>query len=345
MALFTRLEGRDFDAIAERLGLGAVTGWEGLEAGTVNSNYFLDTSGASGGRWFVRVNEGKSVADVEYEAELVNHLAARGVATPRVLAGAGGQPYLDHGGRLITVFPRVAGEHRMGASLAPADLAAVGRALALFHLAAADFPGRRDSIYAFDRIVARRRGIPAQPAGPLAAALAECDQEIAWQSEEAQARAVAALPQGVIHGDLFPDNVLFNNRGTLDASPPAGDELVALLDFEQASDGAPVYDLAVCLCAWCFVDGEPAPPLVQSLVGAYHAARPLHPVEEALFPVVARRAALRFTVTRITDVELNPEAAARREAKSYRRFLARLAALRRRGEAGFRELLGASLDH
>jgi homoserine kinase type II len=329
VALFTRLERRDFEALAEGLCLGDVVAWQGLEAGTVNSNYFLETAH---GHFFVRVTEGKSRGDVDYENELVAHLAERGVTTPAA------RLFVDEAGRLISVFARVDGAHRQGAALEPGDLAEVGGALAALHRAGASFDGRRESIYTFERIVERRRGIPAQPPGPLADALADCDDEIAWLSEPPRAAARAALPRGVIHGDLFPDNVLFRDG-----------RVKALLDFEQASDGALIYDLAVCLCAWCFGEDAFRAPLAAALVGAYRKARPLEPAEDQMFYTVARQAALRFTITRITDVELNPAAAARRESKSYRRFHARLLALRAMGEAGFRDLVGgllaARLDH
>src|SRR5262249_49667961 len=128
-----------------------------------------------------------------------------------------------------TAFPWLAGVHRAGDGVAPAHAAALGDALARIH-AAPPFSVRRDSRYAFPRIAERLAGIPSPPA--------ELTDEVAWL-----AGARAPLPEGIIHGDLFPDNVLYD-----------GDRLVALLDFEQASDGAPAYDLAVTVLAWCFDD-------------------------------------------------------------------------------------------
>jgi len=97
-----------------------------------------------------------------------------------------------------------------------------------------------------------------------------------------------------------------------------------LLDFEQASTGALVYDLAVCINAWCFVD-DFDPALIEALVAGYQQVRPLDPGERALLPVEARAAAMRFTVTRITDVYLP---GVDLPGKDFRRYLRRLERLR-----------------
>jgi homoserine kinase type II len=152
-------------------------------------------------------------------------------------------------------------------------------------------------------------------------------EELAWLAERAGARA--ALPAGVVHGDLFPDNVLFD-----------GERLVALLDFEQASDGAFAYDLAVSLCAWCYAD-DFVPERARALRAGYEEVRPLEPAERELLWVEARAAATRFTVTRLTDVYLNAAATPLvRATKDFRRYHARLRRLRQLGAAGFAELVG-----
>src|SRR5262249_31525665 len=136
-----------------------------------------------------------------------------------------------------------------------------------------------------------------------------------------------AAARGIIHGDLFRDNVLWD-----------GPRLVAILDFEQASGGSFAYDLAVCLNDWCWRPGPdragPEEPqrggprevngvnrvLVGALLAGYQRRRPLPDADRAALPVEMRAAAARFTITRITDVYLarvdNPE-------KDFRAFLAR----------------------
>ena len=123
----------------------------------------------------------------------------------------------------------------------------------------------------------------------------------------------AAATHGIIHGDLFRDNVLW-----------AGPQIAAILDFEQASGGSLAYDLAVCINDWCW-DGGPRIDLAAALVAGYQRVRPLTDADREALPVELRAAAARFTITRITDVYLarvaNPE-------KDFRAFLARCEAWR-----------------
>jgi homoserine kinase type II len=326
MARLTRLDDDDVRALAAAFGLGAVSAWGEVPAGTINSNYWLE---AGGGRWFLRVNEGKSEEDVRYEAALIAELAARGVQTPRPVT-AGGEPLVSRRDRWISVFPWVAGSQRDLGEVSAADARSVGAALARLHVAGAGLAERfsKDGIYTSAHIAARVDAVAADPraaAEPdLAAALAAAREEMAWLAARATERARA--PRGIIHGDLFRDNVLFAGDG----------EVAALLDFEQASLGAWVYDLAVCLNAWCWVE-DVVPELASAMAAGYAAVRPLEPAERALLWVELRAAAVRFTITRITDVHLP---GADLPGKDFRRYLARLRRWRQIGEAGVRGLIG-----
>ena len=106
--------------------------------------------------------------------------------------------------------------------------------------------------------------------------------EAAWPRE---------LPTGIIHADLFPDNVFFRDR-----------ELSGLIDFYFACTDFLAYDIAICLNAWCF---EPDLSFnvtkARLLVGHYRAARPLGEAELAALPLLARGSALRFLLTRLYD--------------------------------------------
>jgi homoserine kinase type II len=326
MALFTRLDPGAIAQVADRFALGAVVHSDGIEAGTVNSNYRVVTER---GAFFVRVNEGKAEADVAYEAELVAYLAERGVATPPALRAQDGRPYaaLAQVPGLVTVFPWLEAKALCARQLPPATCARAGETLAKVHLAAQGFGLRRQSHYSFDAIVARHRGLTGQSRDlEVDRAIAETGAEIDRLSTVRGARA--ALPSGVIHGDLFVDNVLEGEAG------------LVLLDFEQAADGAFAYDLAVLINAWGFGDHF-VPERVAAAIAGYQRVRSLEPAERSGLHTEACAAAMRFTVTRLTDVALNERTTPFVKArKDYRRYQRRLAELRALGPSGFARLGG-----
>ena len=325
----TRLDDAEVRRLAAGFGLGEVTAWGEIPAGTINSNHWVE---AGGRRWFLRVNEGKEEADVRWEAALLEELAARGVATPRPRRAVSGEPLIACRGRWVSLFPWVVGGHREAGEVSRGEAAEVGRALARLHRAGAALAGQlsRDGIYTTEAIAGRvlaLRGEARVAAEPeLAAAVALAGEELEWLAERAAARAAA--PRGIIHGDLFRDNVLFDEGG----------RLVALLDFEQASVGAWVYDLAVCVNAWCYGAALDL-GLAAAMVAGYGEERRLEEVERGLLWTELRAAAVRFMVTRITDVHLP---GLDLPGKDYRRYRDRLVGWRGAGEEGVRSLLVAS---
>ena len=131
---------------------------------------------------------------------------------------------------------------------------------------------------------------------------------------------IAGVPEGVIHGDLFRDNVLWR------ATEGEGyDEIAALLDFESASDGRFVYDLAVTVLAWSMGD-ELDVDLATAIVRGYERGRPLEEIERRAFRAELAIAALRFTTTRITDYAMRSGGGAR-VIKDWRRFYRRFQAV------------------
>jgi homoserine kinase type II len=212
---------------------------------------------------------------------------------------------------------------RCQAAVASRDAEQVGAALAKVHDAgqgAERSAGRfreADLAIRLDRIASATDPTLAARAAPLRARL-----------ERWRLARDPALPRGLVHGDLFRDNVLWDEEGSI----------VALLDFESASDGVFAYDVAVTILAWCVGD-RLEPELARAMVAGYQRARPLTDAERAGLHAEACMAALRFSITRITDYAMRNGAEAR-VIKDYRRFLMRLDALEALGEEGLRGALG-----
>ncbi len=304
MAVYTQLGRADAERIARAHDLGAVGEITPIPAGSVNSNYFIDTDR---GRWFCRIYEEQDSDGVDYEWRLLAHLATRELPVPRRVEGPRpGEVRVD--GKPTAVFEVVGGAESCQRGVTPGRAEAVGRFLAAAHRAADDFPLRRAG--RFTRADVRERLDQAESAGE--AALQGPIATTREALDEVDAELPGDLPTGVIHGDLFRDNVRWE-----------GDTIVAAIDWESASDGARVYDLAVTLLAWCWGDAfEPA--LARALCAGYSAERPLADVERRSLRLALMAAAARFTATRITDYHLRGDQGGTRVMKDYRRFVARL---------------------
>jgi homoserine kinase type II len=220
------------------------------------------------------------------------------------------------------VFPWVDGEILCQGRVTPEAAAQVGEALARVHLAGASYADAPASRFGVAQLDARVRSLQATA---LPAEVGATVKRLAGRLARHAARAPDET-WGLVHGDLFRDNVLFREG-----------RVAALLDFESASRESRPFDLMVTVLAWCFGDRlEPA--LVRAMVQGYARARPLPEVEAAALFDEGSFAALRFGITRITDFELRPRGSG--VYKDYRRFLARADALDALGAHGLRAMAG-----
>lgn len=307
--------------LAEAQAIGAEYGLdilqvEALSAGSVNSNFRLRTR--SGDAFFLRVYEEQAFDGAAQELELVTELHRLGVPTPTPLARLAGGFTARHSGKPVGVVPWLQGEILCSARVTPDSARRLGHALAEVHVASARLSriprgrfGVSDLLGRLDHI---ERTAPAH-----AADAAFIRERLARYSEATTARSgapanAAELPAGLIHGDLFRDNVLFRGR-----------DLIALLDFESASAGAFIYDLMVCIHAWCYRDGFEL-ELVAALLSGYGEVRRIERSERAAAKAQGALAALRFATTRITDFALRAPPG-QPPLRDYRRFLSRLQAI------------------
>jgi homoserine kinase type II len=311
MALFRTLSEKDLTEILRGFGIDGYRGHSAIAVGTINTNIRVETVA---GPLFLRINEGKSRHDVEREAAIVLHVAARGVPTPAPLSTPAGLPFVQWRGQLVSLFPWLAGRTLFRSALSPVHARKVGRALAALHLAGADLPDHRPGRYEPDEIDSRMASIASAGDPSLAAVVLEVGSELA----QLRGQRRNDLPLGLIHGDLFIDNVLYD-----------GEDLVALLDFEQSSWGKLAYDLAVTTLAFGFGADDFRADVVAALFAGYTSLRQPTAEERAGFAAELRFAACRFTVTRITDVHLKRSGGAA-PGKDYRRYLTRLRKVRER---------------
>lgn len=312
MGTFRTLSSVDVAAILRGFAVGNYEGHTAITAGTINTNASVR---AGGRRYFLRVNEGKARADVEQETGIVVHAAARGVPTPVPLRARDGAPFLLWSDVYVSLFPWIDGQVLHRGVLAPEHAREAGRALGGLHLAGVDCADHRAGRYEPDEIQRRFDGIAAGPAAD--SVVQEAVAELAPELTRLRVERANNLPLGLIHGDLFIDNVLYAADG----------RLVALLDFEQASWGRLSYDVAVSLLAFGFGQDDFRPRHTRDFIEGYLEVRSPTPAERSAFGAELRFASCRFAVTRITDVYLR-RADGAPGGKDFRRYLLRLRRVR-----------------
>lgn len=290
--------------------------------GGVNTGYHL---WAGGRRLYLRVSEGKTAADVAFEVEVLRFLAEAQYPVPPLVLAPDGRAAVEVAGRPALLFHYAAGEELAADAAGPERCRRVGEQLARLHELAAAFPGGRPNPYGPARVAGWVAALRPDGGGDpeVAAALPLLEEELA------RAAALPGPPRGLVHGDLFRDNVLW-----------IGDRVATVLDWEMSCTDPFAYDVGVALCAWCYLDRFDAARAAALLAG-YRARRRAEPETLAALYPFTRFAALRFAASRIHGyhrAELPPDRLVR---KDWRRYRDRLVALRAMGEAGFRALVGA----
>jgi homoserine kinase type II len=283
MAVYTDVSAEDLADFLADYDLGELLSYKGIAEGVENSNFLVHTSR---GYYILTLYE-KRVApeDLPFFLALMEHLAARGLTCPQPVKNQTGDMLGWIAGRPAAIVTFLDGMWIRRPSAA--HCAAVGGSLARLHLAGADCPIRRRNALSVDGwrplYVASAAGADTLQPGLRDTIERELTLlEGAWPS---------GLPDGVIHADLFPDNVFF-----------LGDKLSGLIDFYFACTDTLAYDIAICLNAWCFEpDHSYNVTKGRALLQGYIAARPLSIEERVALPLFARGAALRFLLTRLVD--------------------------------------------
>ncbi|TCK23262.1 homoserine kinase [Ancylobacter aquaticus] len=284
MAVYTDVSPEELEAFLATYDLGRLRAFKGIAEGVENSNYLLQTEAGS----FILTLYEKRVnpADLPFFVGLMEHLATRGIDCPQPVRNREGIALGTLAGRpaLIATFLLGTSVRRPTA----ANCAALGAALAGLHKAGADFTAlhRANALS-----VAGWRPLYEQARDRADIVSPGLSTLIADELSVLEARWPAGLPAGVIHADLFPDNVFFTDG-----------RLSGLIDFYFGCNDLLAYDVAICLNAWCFEpDGAFNQTKGRALLAAYQAERPLGADEIAALPLLARGAALRFLLTRLVD--------------------------------------------
>lgn len=283
MSVFTPITRAELTAFLAGYDVGTLENFHGISEGIENSNFFVDTSRDGALQQFVlTVFERLDYDDLPYFLGLMSHLNHAGVPTAAPIADRSGKFIRPLCGKPAALVQRIDGLGVGEASAAQCQ--AIGQAMAALHQAGNSFGPTR----------APDRGLDwcRQTADDVLPRLGNADaellrDELAWQATVDR----SALPEGVIHADLFRDNALF-----------VGERLVGLIDFYYACNDRLLYDLAVAANDWCWTPGVgPEQVKLDALLNAYTAQRPLSDSELAAWPAELRASALRFWLSRLYD--------------------------------------------
>ncbi len=291
MAVYTDVSDEELSAFLAGYDLGELLACKGIAEGVENSNFLLHTDAG----FFILTLYEKRVdtRDLPFFLGLMEHLANRGITCPLPVHARDGKALGHLAGRpavIVTFLDGLSIKHP-----SPQQCGMLGEAMAGLHLAASDFEIQRKNALAIDTWPDLFAPI-APEADSVAPGLAETiDTELGFL----QANWPNDLPHGVIHADLFPDNVFFRSG-----------HLSGLIDFYFACNDFLAYDLAISMNAWCFEpDRSFNVTAAMAMLNQYQAVRSLEQREISALPILARGAALRFLLTRLVDWLDVPEGA------------------------------------
>ena len=285
MAVFTTISEAELTAWLGDYSLGQLLELQGIASGIENTNYFVTTSN---GRFVLTLFEKLSPDELPFYLNLMAHLARHGIPCPAPVANRHNQFLGKLNGKPACIVSRLNGKSTTAPSLS--QCAAMGAMLGQLHLAGQSFaqimPNPRGAAW---------RAATAPQVRPFLNAVqaALLDSEVALHAQQ----NLSSLPQGVIHADLFRDNVLL-----------VDDRVGGLIDFYFACTDALLYDVAITVNDWCMgSEGRLDAALTHSFLRAYHAVRPIQDSERAAWPLMLRLAALRFWLSRLFDLHLPRE--------------------------------------
>jgi len=284
MAVYTDVAADELAEFLSVYDLGELLSYKGIAEGVENSNFLLHTSRGS----FILTLYEKRVArdDLPFFLALMTHLSSHGINCPQPVKTKRGEALGSLCGRPAAIITFLEGiwPRKPNAT----HCAGVGRALAKMHLAGRNFAMSRANALSvsgwrplFDLAADRADSVQTGLRDLIARELDHVESGV-WPKN---------LPQGVIHADLFPDNVFF-----------LGEALSGIIDFTFACNDILAYDVAICLNAWCFeADHSFNVTKARAFLSAYGRERKLSEAEQAALPLLARGSALRFLLTRLVD--------------------------------------------
>jgi homoserine kinase type II len=307
MSVFTSVSIQQLQVWLQDYAIGELVELKGISSGITNTNYFVTTKSNQGSqsKFVLTLFEHNKLEELPYFIDLMSHLAAHGIPCPQPIADKSGVSLHMLNGKPAALISCLKGQDVEVPNVA--QCTAVGKVLAQMHIASLSFDVEPSHQHTHNpRGTAWRTKTAVQVMPHLLVA----DQQLLQEAMAFQASFDSSqLPMGVIHADLFRDNVLFD-----------GDEIGGLIDFYYACHDVLAYDLAIAVNDWCVeADGRLDAVRLNAMLSAYQAVRPLSEAERGAWAGLLSIAALRFWLSRLYD-QIYPQSGELTHAKDPNHF-------------------------
>jgi homoserine kinase type II len=307
MSVFTSVSIQQLQVWLQDYAIGELVELKGISSGITNTNYFVTTvdNKATQHQYVLTLFEHNAIEELPYFIDLMSHLAAHGIPCPQPIADKSGVSLHTLNGKPAALISCLKGQDIEAPNIA--QCGAVGKVLAQMHIVSLSF-----DIQPSHQNTHNPRGVDwrIKTAIQVMPHLLVEDQQLLQEAMTFHAAFdTSQLPTGVIHADLFRDNVLFD-----------GDEIGGLIDFYYACHDALAYDLAIAVNDWCVeADGRLDELRLNAMLSAYQSVRPLNEVERGAWAGLLRIAALRFWLSRLYD-QIYPQSGELTHAKDPNHF-------------------------
>ncbi|MDX8403749.1 MAG: homoserine kinase [Mariprofundaceae bacterium] len=311
MSVYTELSRSDFEAILSSYELGTLQGFEGIAAGIENSNFFIDVDS---GRYVLTIFERLDADELPYFMQLMKHLSSNGIFCPDVMVRKDGSLLFHFEfegsskyGCIVSCLPG-----KVNDALNEVQLKSAGEIMAQMHLAGQGFEQGRSNPTGFDWLDETIQGMRNDVEVTYGeGAMALLDDELLWQSEHVEGK-MGSLPSGLIHGDYFVDNILYQ-----------GDSVSGVIDFYYAHTAPYIMDVAIAVNALAVQLGNQDRERIKIFLDGYQSVRTFESVELEALPGLLRLGALRFWASRLFDA-INPRGGAMTQTKNPEEYRKKL---------------------
>jgi len=283
MGVFTHISEENLNTFLEDYNLKEVQSFEGINEGIQNTNYKIKIDTKD---FILTIYENiNNIDDLDFFLSLMNYLSSKGIKCPIPIENSKSNYVGEIKSKPAALLTFIDGKSTL--NIKKDHTFEVGKVLAEMHLNTRDFPLEKIndlSVDGWEKLLIKNKN-----------KIDKFEKNLYKKIEDKiiiiRKKWPKDLPSGVIHADLFPDNVLFKDG-----------KVSGLIDFYFSCTDYFTYDLCICINAWCFnYKNEFQIDLFQNLLKGYQSIRKLEEEEINAIPLLCHASSLRFLLTRIDN--------------------------------------------